>query len=238
PPTAIYVHEYLTVEGQKISKSLGNVIDPVAVAERFGTEALRYWLLREMPRTEDADFTVERLITRYNSDLANDLGNLLNRTVSMLHRYCSGVVPAAHPTGHSELAFCSLADRLPGEVEAALDAFDFRSALTGIWELVTRANRYVEERAPWALARRVKEGDATAEQELGTTLYTLAESLRLLAFHLAPFLPAAADKIATQLGIALETSGSWHDTTRWGGLPPGTHVAPPQPIFPRIELEG
>jgi methionyl-tRNA synthetase len=147
-PTTIYVHEYVTVNGQKISKSLGNAIDPVGLAESFGTDPLRYWLLREVPRSEDADFTIERLVSRTNTDLANGLGNLLNRTVSMIGRWRGGVVPQAGPALAPEEALRTLVATVPGRIAAALDDFDFRAALAALWELVDAGNRYVDETAP------------------------------------------------------------------------------------------
>ncbi len=233
-PTNIYVHEFLTVDGQKMSKSLGNVVNPAALADEYGTDALRYWLLREMPRTEDGDFTLERLIRRYNDDLANDLGNLLNRTLSMIWRYRGGAVPAP-VTRAADEGLTAVAGRIPEATAAALDEFDFRAALAATWELVTRANRYVEENAPWVLARREKNGDAAAARHLDTVLYNLAESLRLLAFHLSPYLPRAAGQMAQQLGISLEETCPYLEAVAWGGFTPGARVARPQPIFPRIE---
>ncbi len=236
PPTLICAHEFLTVEGEKISKSLGNSIDPVVIARRFGIDALRYWLLRELPRTEDADFTPERLVARYNTDLANDLGNLLNRTVSMIGRYAGGVVPEPGAVLTADLDLIGVAERLPARVHAALEDFDFRAALAALWELVVRANRYVEETAPWVLARRANGGDTDARRRLDTVLYTLAESLRLLAHHLAPFLPVASDRIAAQLGIPPDDGRrGWPQTVQWGNLALDTRVAAPRPIFPKIE---
>ena len=237
PPTLICAHEFLTVGGEKISKSLGNSIDPVALVERFGVDALRFWIPRELPRTEDTVFTPERLVARYNTDLANDLGNLLHRTVSMIGRYAGGVVPAPGGPLTADLDLIGIAERLPARVHAALEDFDFRAVLAAIWELVVRANRYVEETAPWTLARRANGEDAEARRRLDTVLYTLAESLRLLARHLAPFLPSAGERIAAQLGLAPDAvAGPWPEPVRWGGLAPGTRVAPPRPIFPKIEL--
>jgi methionyl-tRNA synthetase len=227
-PTTIYVHEYLTVGGQRISKSSGLVVDPVALVERFGTDALRYWLLREPSRTEDADFTVERLLARYHADLANGLGNLLQRTLSMLVRYRAGVVPAPSEPLPGAVDLAAIVATIPDAVAAALDAFDFRSALGAVWELVTRANRLVEEAAPWTLARRAGAGDLAAARQLDSALYALAESLRLLAHHLTPFLPSTAATVVEQLGLA--EAGS----PMWGGLAPGVTVARPQPIFPRF----
>jgi methionyl-tRNA synthetase len=235
-PTTIYVHEYLTVDGQKISKSLGNAIGPDDLVARFGADALRYWFLRDVARTEDTDFTVARLVERYNADLANGLGNLLQRTVSMIVRWRAGIVPTSGPAGAREQRLASLAAALPEQIATALDDFDFRTALGGLWILVDSANRYVEENAPWQLARRAAGGDSAANSQLDTTLYTLAEVLRVLVGHLAPFLPTTADRITTQLGLA-NGAGCWSRLTGWGLLPPGTRVAAPQPILPRLECQ-
>jgi methionyl-tRNA synthetase len=235
-PTTIYVHEFLNIAGERMSKSRSNGADPIAIAEIYGTDALRYWLLREMPRTEDTDFSVERLVRRANDDLANDLGNLLNRTVSMLDRYCRGLVPEPGSEEPADIDLMALAARIPADTGAALDDFDFRAALDSIWRLVTRANRYVEATAPWTLNQRARHGDDAAARRLGTVLYNLAESLRLLAYHLGPFIPTSAERIMGQLiGAPTNTEQSDADAHQWGRLVPGTHVAKPRPVFPRIE---
>ena len=235
-PTTIYVHEYLTINGQKISKSLGNVIDPISIVERFGTDALRYWFVREVSRTEDTDFTWDRLVTRYNADLANDLGNLLNRTVSMIRRYREGKVPSPSDSTDLEQDLMQIAEGIPEKIYKYLDEFDLRAAITAVWDLVTRANRYVEESAPWLLARQEKNGDGAASSRLDTVLYSLAESLRVIAVHLSPFLPLTSSKILEQLGIGADSQAKWPDVAAWGRLQPGTLVGEPKPIFPRVEL--
>ncbi|MGN6758460.1 MAG: methionine--tRNA ligase [Thermomicrobiales bacterium] len=233
-PTTLYVHEYLTVDGQTISKSLGNAIGPDDLVARFGTDALRYWFLRDAARTEDTDFTTARLSERYNADLANGLGNLLQRTISMIARWRAGIVPAPGPAGTPEQRLAALAANLPDQIATALDEFDFRAALGALWALVASANRYVEESAPWQLARRAATGDRSASQQLDTALYTLAETLHVIASHLAPFLPSTSQRITAQLGLA-DPTACCHEPIRWGLLPPGTHVAAPQPLFPRLE---
>ncbi len=233
-PTTIFVHEYLTVEGRKISKSLGNAIDPGDLVARFGTDVVRHWLLREVPRGEDADFTVDRLVGRANADLANGLGNLLNRTVSMIRRWRAGVIPPPGSPEATGRVLRDLAAALPGRVAAALDDFDFRTALGAIWELVAAANRYVDETAPWTLAKRATAGDEKAAQRLDTALWTLAESLRLLAVLLVPFLPTTSERIRAQLGLAGPV-GCWEEETRWGQLTAGGAAGEAVPIFPRIE---
>ncbi|GAA2983865.1 methionine--tRNA ligase [Actinokineospora diospyrosa] len=215
-PTTIFVHDYLTVEGKKLGKSLGNAIDPVAIVERFGADALRWWLVREVPRTGDADFTVERLVNRYHDELANGLGNLVNRTVSMVHKYRDGVEPALPP----QLPAGALADALAavrGDVDSALEQFDFRQATGAVWRIVDEANRYVVEVSPWTLAKAEKAGDADAAAKLNDSLALLLKAIRVVADELTPFLPEAAKRVAAQVELAE------------GVLPK------PLPLFPRIE---
>ncbi|GLW90703.1 methionine--tRNA ligase [Actinokineospora globicatena] len=215
-PTTIFVHDYLTVEGRKLGKSLGNAIDPVAIVEQYGADALRWWLVREVPRTGDADFTVERLVNRYHEDLANGLGNLVNRTVSMIHKYRDGVeraLPADLPPG----TLVDLLATAPATIDAALDEFDFRRATAALWAVVDEANRYVVEVSPWTLAKAEKTGDTEAARKLDDALALLLHVLRVVADELTPFLPEAAKRVSTQV------------TTVDGRLPA------PQPLFPRIE---
>jgi methionyl-tRNA synthetase len=238
-PTSIFVHGYVTVEGAKISKSLGNVIDPVELVRQYGSDAVRYYLLREIPPTEDGDFTLERFIRAYNNDLADQLGNLLNRVVSMVGRYYDGVVPAPGQTDDVDRQLISVAEGVRARVDAAMERFAPNEALAAIWELVTTANRYVGEVEPWVLAKRRKAGGedgAAADARLATSLYNLVEALRLTAYHCLPFLPQAAEGIARQLGITLDTEGDRADTTTWGGYPAGTVVQPGGVLFPKLEL--
>jgi methionyl-tRNA synthetase len=214
-PTDILVHDYLTIDGRKISKSggAGPAADPVALAGRFGTDAVRWWLLREVPRVGDADFTVARLITRTNDDLANGLGNLVSRVTSMAHRYrqgrlCpapgilaagagAGVVPDAGAVPDAVagplLAACRA---VPGRVTAALAGYDFRAATTAIWDVVDLANRYVEQAEPWRLAAAERAGDVTAGPRLDAALGVLIVACRALAVQLAPFIPDLAARVA------------------------------------------
>jgi methionyl-tRNA synthetase len=231
-PTEIFVHGYLTIRGRKMSKSLGNVADPADLVRRYGAEAVRYWLLRAVPPTGDADYTDEKLEARYTADLADDLGNLLNRTVSMLHRYRAGVIPASRDPADDDAELRALAENLAARLDRAIDRdFDPQAALEAIWDLVLRGNRYVEETAPWALARYERSGDTRAARRLDTVLSTLAEALRLIAESLRPFLPTAAGRIAAQLNIPL--ADPWPDSLIWGRLAPGTIAAKPEPIFPK-----
>lgn len=214
-PTELYVHGYLTVDGKRISKSAGTSVDPVELVSRYGVDAVRWWLLREVPRVGDADFTEERLAARADTDLANGLGNLVNRTVSMVHRYRDGIVPAAGGTTADALAAPLAA--APSLVDTALADFDFRAATGVVWAVVEAANRFVNDRQPWRLARAETGGDAAAGAELDAVLRTLVECCGAVAGELAPFLPVAADRIAAQLTPAAD-----------GRLPAAT------PLFPRV----
>jgi methionyl-tRNA synthetase len=239
-PTDILVHDYLTVDGRKISKSAGTAAgnDPAVLTDTYGADAVRWWLLRDVPRAGDADFTVDRLIGRANDDLANGLGNLVSRVVSLAHSSRNGVVsPCARPAGTSRwLAAgggCGAADapewpadaadllaaieRAPGAVRDALARFDFRAATAAIWAIVEQANRYVDATEPWHLARAEKAGDAGAGARLDAVLGALLAACQVLAAEIWPFLP----DLAARLAVASNESG--------GVLPP------PRPLFPRIE---
>jgi len=234
-PETLFVHGYINVEGAKISKSLGNVVDPVELVKNWGTDAVRYYLLRAVSPTGDANFTHEYFQSLYESDLADKLGNLLNRTVSMIGRYRDGAIPAPDQTSDLERPLHELAAQLPAAVSDALDAYDPQTALEAIWELVTRTNKYVEESAPWTLAKQARTGDAEADGRLSTTLYTLAESLRLIATLLDPLLPSTARKIRQQLGLSAEEHEAWRARLQWGRTAAGTQVSRAEPIFPKLE---
>jgi methionyl-tRNA synthetase len=230
-PTDILVHDYLTLGGSKISKSgasaAGDTSDPVALAGRFGTDALRWWLLRDVPRVGDADFTAARLIARANDDLANDLGNLVSRVVALVHRYRDGKVPRAdatpgEPARHAPAgrALVQARHQIPQRTAAALAGFDFRSATAAIWEVVGEANRYVERAEPWRLARAERDGDTAAGQQLDESLALLIGACSDLGRELAPFLP----------GLAARIRAACDDSA--GSLPPA------EPVFPRLEPAG
>ena len=239
-PTTVFVHGYLTVEGQKIGKSLGNAVDPRALIDRYGGDALRWYLLREIHPTADGDFSAAHLVARYNTDLGNGLGNLLNRANSMLHRYRAGVVPAPPP--HAPIPeLAALCEGLPARVAATVGSYDPRAALDAVWEPVARCNQLVDEAAPWTLHKAEQAGDDaadTARGQLDAVLYALLESVRIVAVHLEPFLPAAAARLQAQLGIDhhADATRPYHERARWGGLVPGTRTEPPTPLFPRLEI--
>lgn len=234
-PTTIFVHGYITVDGQKISKSLGNVIDPVALVEQYGTDALRYYLLREIRSFEDGDFTVERLAQAYNAQLADQLGNLLNRVVGMVTRYYDGVVPAPSVQVEEDQPFIGAAEALPAQIDGAVARFATHDALAAIWAFIGTANKYVIDVRPWEFAKRRHE-DTFAESRLRTTLYNLVEGLRLIAHYCIPFLPATAAAIANQLGVDLGTDAPDATRTRWGRYPAGTTLQPAGVLFPKLEM--
>jgi methionyl-tRNA synthetase len=229
-PSAIAVHGFLTRGGQRMSKTLGTGVDPVALAGAWGIDAVRYWLLREVPPAEDADYTDAGFARVYTAELANDLGNLLQRTVSMVHRYRAGAL-APPPAGSSTLE-AHAAPVAAALHEALGQGWDPRVGLRAIFALVEAANRTVEEVRPWTLARQERDGDPEARRRLDRALWELAESLRVVAEALRPFLPRTAEAIAAQLGVGL--APTWVEGLRWGdGLGAGTRVGAATPLFPR-----
>lgn len=230
-PKTVFGHGWLLFDSDKMSKSKGNVVDPLVLIDEFGVDAIRYFLMREISFGQDGNFSRKALIERTNADLANDLGNLLNRTLSMLNRYFDGVVPepAASP-GDVDQALIDHANRLGKEVDDCLKQFKLNDALIRIWQLVGRANKYVDERAPWNLAK------LEDKSELSSVMYNLVETLRIVALLIKPFLPETGERMWQQLGLAGLNSKSLADAV-WGLLPAGTQTAKGDPIFPRIEAE-
>ncbi|WP_225845027.1 methionine--tRNA ligase [Streptomyces sp. HPF1205] len=213
-PTDILVHDYLTVGGRKISKSGGTTVDPAALAADHGTDAVRWWLLRDVPRVGDADFTAERLIARADADLAGGLGNLVHRVVTMVHRFRGGRVPV--PASGDAAALAAVCRNVPGLVDAALADFDFRRATRALWSVVEEANRCVDAYRPWELARAERQGTGEAAERLDTVLFTLVAACRVLAGELGPFVPDAAERVARQL------------------TPTGGRLPAPRPLFARL----
>jgi methionyl-tRNA synthetase len=218
-PTDILVHGYLTIGGHKISKSSGTTIDPAALARTYGTDAVRWWLLREVPRAGEADFTIERLIARANDELANGLGNLLHRVTSMIHRYRGGSPPGTSDIAPGSEALTTACQQAPGLIDASLARFDFRSATAALWAIAEQANRYINHTQPWHLAKAGRNGDADAAHQLDSVLATLTHAIKTLGDNLRPFLPGAAARIGQQC-----------TTTTGGRLPK------PRPLFERITI--
>lgn len=230
-PKQVYGHGWLIVEGDKMSKSKGNVVDPLALIEEFGPDAIRYFLLREINLGLDGNFSRQALINRINADLANDLGNLLHRTLTMIGRFNGGVIhgPADKAAVDEELVL--LCRETVESYQESMDKLDITTALKTLWILISRTNKYIDETAPWALA---KESDQAGR--LDTVLYNLAETLRIVAILLSPAMPATADKIWQQLGIAVKLADvRLSEGGRFGGLTVGTTVNKPEQIFPRID---
>lgn len=234
-PKRVFGHGFVYQKGERMSKSRGNIVDPGAIADEFGADPLRYYLLREVPFDRDGDFAWSTFVQRYNADLGNDLGNLLNRTVSMINRYFGGVVPepvrADWTTNGADRELIALAGETVAAMERHFNDLAFDDALTAIWQFVSRANKYVEENAPWTLQK-------TDRARLATVMYNLAEALRLITHFIFPVMPETAEKMAAQLNVPLVTAGDWEKTSAWGGLPVGTKVtAKPVPLFPRLKEE-
>jgi methionyl-tRNA synthetase len=237
PYRHLNVHGYWKVDARKVSKSLGNMVSPLAMRDRYGFDAFRYYLLREMAFGTDAEFSEESLVARVNSDLANNLGNLVSRTLDMTARYCGGSVPEPGPDGAAEQAVAGAAARAAERVDDCLRRNEFHRALETVVGLGDAVNRYLEEQAPWKLAKR---GDAEGRRALATTLYTSCEALRALALLVAPFLPETSPRILERLGIpgALAAARLPDDAARWGMLAPGTQTVRGAALFPRIEPAG
>lgn len=230
-PRMVYGHGWLVVEGDKMSKSKGNVVDPLALIEEFGPDAIRYFLLKEITLGQDGNFSRRALINRINADLANDLGNLLHRTLSMIGRFYNGVIPSTGEKADIDNELIQLAQNTAASFEKHMEQLEINTALKEVWSLVSRSNKYIDETAPWALAK-----DPAKRARLDAVMYNLSEVLRIVAILISPFMPLTAPKIWTQLGIADNLRDMrLTDAQQWGRSVTGTVVTKPEPIFPRIE---
>lgn len=233
-PKQVFGHGWLLFgnAGEKMSKSRGNVVDPHILIQKYGVDAVRYYLLREVPFGADGNYTEDALVLRTNVDLANDLGNLLSRTTQMINKFAGGQIPAPVAAADDGILRAAAAEAVAG-LERSMDQLLISDALVSLWKVVARANKYIDEQAPWALAK-----DPAQAGRLASVLYSLAESLRIVAVALTPFLVETPEKIWAQLGLdpAQVRQVDWDQAKQWGGLPAGTAIRRGDPLFPRIEL--
>jgi methionyl-tRNA synthetase len=223
-PRTIFVHGHIRIGGTRMSTTIGNVVDPLGLVRQYGTDAVRYFLLR-LPATQDPDFTIERFVAAYNHDLADQLGNLVGRTTSMISSFSNSLVPASGPTGPSETSLRAESERTGSTFKEAMERYRIHEAVGAIWDLVSAANKYAVEAEPWAL-------EAT-DPTLPTALYHLAESLRLIATFLEPLLPETSAEIERRLGW--KRTQSWIESHGWGSPGVGTSVENGPPLFPKDE---
>ena len=230
-PKHVYGHGWLVMDGGKMSKSKGNVVDPYVLAEKFGVDALRFFLLRTFPFGSDGNFSNELLIQTINMDLANDLGNLVSRTTAMVEKYFGGTLPAERENSDADCDLKTMASTLRDRYQAEMERFQFQNALEQVFRTIQRANKYIDENAPWTLAK-----DPANRARLATVMYNLLETIRICAVLLTPFIPDSAEKIFDQIG-ACPCCRTWEKANVWGSLRPDVTVHKGEALFPRIDAE-
>ena len=230
-PKHVYGHGWLVMDGGKMSKSKGNVVDPYVLAEKFGVDALRFFLLRTFPFGSDGNFSNELLIQTINMDLANDLGNLVSRTTAMVEKYFGGTLPTERENSDADDDLKQMASTLRDRYQAEMEHFQFQNALEQVFKTIQRANKYIDENAPWTLAK-----DPANRARLATVMYNLLETIRICAVLLTPFIPDSAEKIFDQIG-ACPCCRTWEKANVWGSLRPDVTVHKGEALFPRIDAE-
>ena len=231
-PKKVFGHGWLIIDGGKMSKSKGNVVDPKVLVDRYGLDAIRYFLLREIAFGQDGNFTNEALIQRINSDLANDLGNLVSRTAGMIEKYFGGQLPVEREETEFDASLKEIAKAVTEKVDGLLDNMLFSDALAEIWTLIRRANKYVDETQPWILAK-----DEASKAKLANSLYNLAEAIRIVSILIQPFMTKAPALIWEQIGVKDDEIKTWDSAKEWGLLPADVKVKKGPAIFPRIDMK-